>query len=100
MGYVLLRLPLEIKDLFREWLEENVPDRASRVLKLLREMRDGKDYDARWFERQRGNGPFAKLIADRARAARSRFGLGDDPPPFDLTLFKPPPAPGDQLVLW
>lgn len=99
MGYVLLRLPLEIKDLFREWLEAHVPDRARRVIKLLREMRGGKDYDAKWFERQRGNGPFAKLIADRARAARTRFKLDTDPPPYDMTLFKPPPAPGDQLML-
>lgn len=100
MGFVVLRLPLEIKDLFREWLEAHVPDRARRVLKLMREMRGGKEYDARWFERQRGTGPLAKLIADRMQAARTRFGLTGEAPPFDLTLFRPPPAPGDQLLLF
>ena len=58
-GYVLLRLPLEVRDLFREWLRENYPDREKHVFKLVRDMRGGKDYDSKWFERQRGRGPYA-----------------------------------------
>ena len=61
-GYVVLRLPLEIKDLFREWLEAERPDRARRVMSLVRQMRGGKDYDARWNQRMKGEGPIADLI--------------------------------------
>src|ERR1700678_1805710 len=60
-GYVLLRLPLEIKDLFREWLEESFPDRAKHVMSLVRQMRAGKDYDRNWHRRMRGTGPYAAL---------------------------------------
>ena len=60
-GYVVLRLPFEIKDLFHEWLVQHVPDRAARVINLIREMRGGKDYDAKWFEQgtrpRTGRGP-------------------------------------------
>ncbi len=58
-GYVLLRLPLEVRDLFREWLQANYPDRERHVFKLIRDMRGGKDYDSKWFARQKGNGPYA-----------------------------------------
>ena len=101
-GTVLLRLPLEIKDLFREWLEAQVPDRAKRVIKLLREMRGGKDYDARWFERGTGRGPMAELIAQRAALARKRFGLDGPPTVLDIRRFRAPPRPpkpGDQMEL-
>jgi DNA repair photolyase len=74
-GYVALRLPLEIKDLFREWLAANVPDRASRVMSLVRQMRGGRDYDAQWGQRMKGEGPIADVIAQRSgslvTAARS-----------------------------
>ena len=59
-GYVLLRLPLEIKDLFREWLEANEPNRARHVMSLIRQMRGGKDYDAQWSTRMKGTGPYAR----------------------------------------
>ncbi len=98
-GYILLRLPLEIKDLFREWLSESVPNRATRVLRLLRECRGGKDYDAAFGERMTGTGPFAELIAERFRLACQRHGLGNAARPLDATLFKPPPMAGDQLNL-
>src|SRR5512135_2815869 len=55
-GYVMLRLPLEVRDLFREWLEANYPDRANHVFKLVREMRGGKDYDSEWGTRMKGKG--------------------------------------------
>ncbi len=64
-GYVLLRLPLEVRDLFREWLKANYPDRESHVFKLVRDMRGGKDYDSKWFERQKGTGPYAWMIGRR-----------------------------------
>ena len=68
-GYTVLRLPREIKDLFREWLTANVPDRAARVMSLVRQMRGGKDYDAEWGKRMKGDGPIAELIAQRFRIA-------------------------------
>ena len=71
-GYVLLRLPLEIKDLFREWLEGNVPDRAKHVMSLVRQMRGGKDYDSQWNTRMRGTGPYAEMIARRFQLAVKR----------------------------
>lgn len=100
LGYVLLRMPLEIKDLFREWLETELPDRAKRVIGLMRGMHGGRDYDSRWFERQRGTGPFAKLIEDRVKAAKARFGLDKPLPSLDTRRFRPPLKAGDQLSLF
>jgi DNA repair photolyase len=99
-GYVVLRLPLEIKDLFREWLEAARPDRAARIMSLVRQMRHGRDYDMRWGERMKGDGPIAELIAARFAAARRRFGLERVIPPLDLTRFKLPSKAGDQLDLF
>ena len=98
-SWVLLRLPLEIKELWREWLAENYPDRAARIARLLREMRGGKDYDARWFERQRGQGPYAKLIAERFRKACARLGLNESKFALTTAEFRPPPRKGEQLKL-
>jgi len=98
-GYVLLRLPHEIKDLFHEWLAEYYPDRAARVINLLRDMRGGKDYDPRWFERGRGRGPYAQLIARRFRRAAARLGLDGERPALRTDLFRPVEAPGGQLLL-
>src|SRR6185312_2572469 len=74
-GYVILRLPLEVRDLFRQWLDENYPDRANHVFKLVRDMRGGKDYDARWFERQKGRGPYAWMIGRRFEMACEKMGM-------------------------
>jgi DNA repair photolyase len=74
-GYVLLRLPLEVRDLFREWVMENFPDRHRHVFKLIRDMRNGKDYDAKWGERMIGSGPIAWMIGRRFEAACERLGL-------------------------
>ncbi|HEY5289031.1 MAG TPA: PA0069 family radical SAM protein, partial [Caulobacteraceae bacterium] len=74
-GYVVLRLPREIKDLFREWLEAQVPDRARRVMSLIRQMRGGRDYDAEWSKRMKGEGPIAELLGKRFAIAKRRFGL-------------------------
>jgi DNA repair photolyase len=98
-GYVLLRLPLEIKDLFAEWLEDNVPDRARRVMTILRSMRDGKDYDSRWHTRQKGTGPYAHLIAQRFQLALKRLGLNQRRERLRSDLFEPPILPGQQMRL-
>jgi DNA repair photolyase len=99
-AYVALRLPLEIKDLFREWLETDHPDRARRVMSLVRQMRGGKDYDAQWGSRMKGEGPIADLMAKRFAAARRRYGLAFNFEGLDLTQFAPPPKVGDQIDLF
>jgi DNA repair photolyase len=97
--FTVLRLPLEIKDLFREWLEAERPDRASRVMSLVRQMRGGKDYDSAWGQRMRGEGPLADLIAARFKAACRRYGLNQAPVTLDTGQFRAPPKAGDQLPL-
>lgn len=98
-GYVLLRLPLEIKDLFREWLETSVPARAKHVMSLIRQMRGGKDYDSQWHTRMKGTGPYAEMIAKRFHMAAKRFGLNQETRPLLLSKFKVPARAGDQLSL-
>lgn len=98
-GYVLLRLPLEIKDLFREWLQANLPDRAKRVMSLVRQMRGGKDYDSQWHRRMRGAGPYAEMIARRFQLAAKRHGLNQDSRPLDARKFRRPERCGEQLSL-
>jgi len=98
-GYTLLRLPLEIKDLFREWLEAHAPDRAKHVMSLIRSMRGGKDYDATWGTRMRGTGPYASLIAQRFAIATRRLGLNRSRSSLDTSKFRHPPRSGDQLTL-
>ena len=99
-GYVALRLPREIKDLFREWLETDHPDRARRVMSLVRQMRGGKDYDAEWGSRMKGEGPLAALMAARFKAAKARYGLDQGWGAFDTGQFRVPPKPGGQLDLF
>jgi DNA repair photolyase len=95
-GYVVLRLPLEIKDLFQEWLATDHPDRAARVMSLVRQMRGGKDYDAEWRSRMKGKGPVADILAQRFKAARRRHGLDTPLPDLDLAAFRVPAKVGDQ----
>jgi DNA repair photolyase len=92
-GYVMLRLPLEVKDLFREWLDEAVPARAARVMSLVRNMRGGKDYDSAWQTRQRGTGPIAEAVRDRFRLAQKRLGYGAARFDLDCGQFRVPNAP-------
>jgi DNA repair photolyase len=99
-GYVLLRLPLEIKDLFREWLEANAPDRARHVMTLVRQMRGGKDYDPAWNTRMRGTGPYAAMMARRFHLAVKRLGLNRPHPPLDAGQFRRPQQAGDQMTLF
>ena len=89
-GYVLLRLPLEIRELFREWLEIHVPGRAEHVLSLMRQLHGGREYDSRFGKRMRGEGPFADLLAQRFRIAAARLGLNREQRNLDCTKFTPP----------
>lgn len=94
-GYVLLRLPHELKQVWREWLELHYPQRAEHVMSLIRQMRGGKDYDSRFGKRMRGEGPFAELIAMRFAKAHKRLGFGRLPP-LDGTHFIAPGKPSPQ----
>jgi DNA repair photolyase len=99
-GYVLLRLPYEIKDLFREWLAEHYPLRAAHVMSVIQDMRGGKDNDPRFGSRMRGTGPYAELLRSRFRNACRRFNLNVAPRnSLDTTLFCPPAPLGAQLHL-
>ena len=98
-GYVLLRLPLEIGDLFTEWLKSNCPDRANRVLALMRSTRGGKLYDAKWGERMVGDGPYAWMIGRRFELAAERLGFNQEGISLRKDLFRPPARPGQQLQL-
>lgn len=99
-GYVLLRLPLEIKDLFREWLRSEFPDRADRVLHLMQSMHGGRDYDSTFGLRQRGRGPYAEQIAQRFRLACRRLGLNEDRKSLRRDLFTRPVLAGQQMPLF
>jgi len=99
-GYVLLRLPLEIKDLFREWLATEFPDRANRVIHLLQSMHGGRDYVSEFGVRQRGRGPYADQIALRFRLAAKRLGLNADRKQLRTDLFTRPVLPGQQMQLF
>jgi len=97
---VLLRLPYEIKDLFREWLTEHYPDRAAHVMSLVRDIRGGRDYDSSFGTRMRGTGPYAQLLRNRFRLACRRLNLNSGPrPPLDTALFRPPGPSQAQLNL-
>jgi DNA repair photolyase len=100
--FTVLRLPLEIKDLFKEWLAAEAPDRASRVMSLMRQMRGGKEYDAEWGKRMRGEGPIADMLSQRMRRARHKFGLDTDRASLalDVTKFRRPPEDKRQLELF
>ncbi|MCF7223657.1 PA0069 family radical SAM protein [Marilutibacter chinensis] len=98
-GHVLLRLPHELKQVWREWLELHHPERAAHVMSLIRQMRGGKDYDSAFGTRMRGTGPFAELIAQRFRKAHRRFGYGRLPA-LDCSRFVPPRRPSPQGELF
>lgn len=74
-GYVLLRLPHEVKDLFRQWLAEHYPDKAAHVMSLIRQSHGGKDYRAEWGVRMRGTGHYADMLAQRFHKACERIGF-------------------------
>lgn len=99
-GYVVLRMPREIADLFREWLAAHFPLKASRVLHCLEQMHGGRDYDARFGVRQSGSGVFADLLAQRFRLASKRLGLDRHATPLDTTRFIAPRRDDRQQELF
>ncbi|MBB5222453.1 DNA repair photolyase [Amaricoccus macauensis] len=99
-GYIVLRLPREVGPLFRDWLEAHYPDRAKRVMGLVREMHGGRDYDPAWGKRMKGEGVVAELIGRRFAAACSRLGINRGLKPLRTDLFRPPSAGPEQLALF
>jgi DNA repair photolyase len=100
-SYVLLRLPHEVKILFREWLAEHYPDRAKHVMSLINQTRGGKDYDAQFGRRMTGTGPYAELLRTRFELARRKCGFdsASDRYELDVSLFRPPAPDQSQLTL-
>jgi len=98
-GYVLLRLPLELRDMFIAWLDQHVPDRAKRVLSLIRETRAGQLNDSRFHDRFKGNGPYAQLLAQRFERACRKLGL-QDRRTMDTSQFRTPTPQPAQLALF
>ena len=100
-GYVLLRLPHEVKILFREWLAEHFPDRAKHVMSLMNQASGGKDYDSRFGVRMRGTGPYAELLRMRFELATRKLDLtgSRDRHQLNTKLFRPPTQPTPQMTL-
>ncbi|WP_428529749.1 PA0069 family radical SAM protein [Roseibium sp.] len=99
-AFILLRLPLEVSELFRDWLLRERPDRYRHVMNLIRSMRGGKDYDAKWGERMRGRGPYADQIAKRFSLAAKRLGLNLRRKKLSTEHFVQPQKGGVQLDLF
>ena len=99
-GYVMLRLPLEVRDVFKDWLEAALPDRAARVMSLVKSVRDGKEYDSTFGRRQTGTGPYAWAIGRRFELACQRLGFNRSRLKLSVDHFKRPPQPGEQLTLF
>jgi len=99
-GYVMLRVPLEIRDLFREWLLEHFPDRYRHVLSLLKELHGGKEYDSTFGQRMTGTGPYAWTMARRFEIATERLGLNRRHLKLTTRHFRRPPLKGEQLSLF
>jgi len=99
-GYVMLRLPYEVKDLFREWLAEHHPQRASHVMSLIQDVRGGRDNDPNFGSRMRGKGPVAQLIRNRFQITHRRLGLDSiERLRLETKLFRPPILAGAQMTL-
>jgi DNA repair photolyase len=99
-GYVMLRLPLEIKDLFREWLNEHFPNKFNHVISLVRDLHGGKDYDSTFGKRQTGSGPYAWSIGRRFELACRRLELNRRRLRLTTSLFRPPVRKDSQLDLF
>jgi DNA repair photolyase len=99
-GYVLLRLPLEVKDLVQDWLVTHHPDKMRHVVSLIRSTRGGKDYDAAWGQRQVGSGPYAWMIGRRFEMAAERLGFNGSRLRLRTDLFVKPEKEKAQLSLF
>ncbi|MGL5113978.1 MAG: PA0069 family radical SAM protein [Beijerinckiaceae bacterium] len=98
-GYVLLRLPLEVRDIFREWLLEHAPGKLRHVMSLIQSTRGGKDYDSAFGQRQTGTGGYAWTLGRRFQLAAKRLGYNPTRTRLQTDLFHRPAGPGDQLSL-
>jgi DNA repair photolyase len=98
-GYVLVRLPHEIKGLFADWLGEHFPERKEHVLNLIRDTRGGELYKSEWGTRMRGTGAYAETIRHRWKLACQRLGLNRREVVLDCSKFAVPPKAGEQLAL-
>jgi DNA repair photolyase len=99
-GYILIRLPLEVKDLFVEWIETHHPTKAARVLGLIKETREGKLYYSEFGTRMSGTGRYAELLAKRFQVACRRLNLNIDRPRLDTSRFRVPLPKGEQIRLF
>jgi DNA repair photolyase len=99
-SWTMLRLPLEVAPLFREWLQEHRPERAARVLNRVRETHGGQDYDPAWGRRMTGQGTYAELVAQRFEKATRRAGMSGGLPRLRCDLFTVPRDDGEQLSLF
>ncbi len=99
-GYIILRLPLEVAPVFKDWLLRQYPDRYRHVMSLIRSMRDGKDYDAEWGKRMKGAGPYAWQIGRRFEITAKKLGLNAQKRRLRSDLFTAPRGPGEQLQLF
>ncbi|HEV2189471.1 MAG TPA: PA0069 family radical SAM protein [Stellaceae bacterium] len=100
-GYTMLRLPLELKALFKEWLEAHVPNKAAHVLSLVAQSHGGKLYDSTWSKRMIGYGPYADMLSMRFDRACRRLGLDRrHTEPLDVSLFRVPARQSNQLALF
>ncbi len=98
-SYIILRLPLEVAPIFKDWLLREHPDRYRHVLSLIRSMRGGRDYDAEWGKRMKGSGPYAWQIGRRFEMAARRLGLNAEKQTLRTDLFQPPRLENEQLML-
>ncbi|MBI4922879.1 MAG: PA0069 family radical SAM protein [Devosia nanyangense] len=99
-GMVLLRLPGEVREIFREWMLRHYPDRVKHVMSLVRETRGGKDYNAKWGERMVGEGVYAEMMQQRMQKAKERYGLDKRLPALRTDLFVPPRVDDGQMSLF
>ena len=103
-GYVTLRLPLELREIFREWLSVNFPDKLKHTMSLVQSMHGGKDYESQWGRRMAGSGPYAWMISRRFEIAAQRLGYREAPLALRNDLFRAPERARDgeprQLALF
>jgi DNA repair photolyase len=97
-GWIMLRLPLEVAPLFRDWLDAHYPLRAAHIMSIVQQIRGGRDYDSTFGSRMRGSGAFAELIGKRYALVCKRLGFNPDRDPLDTSRFRPPRAPGPQQL--
>ncbi len=99
-SYVLLRLPLAVRPIFEEWLARNYPEKADRVLALIRSTREGRLNNSQFGKRMRGQGPYAEQINQAFKVFKKKYGLDRGLPPLDSTQFVPPKPRSGQMRLF